>query len=270
VIALTRRARRRRALETPFPDAWRELLGADLVHWSLLDDDERARMEDLIRVFVVDKKWEATNGFELTDEVRVLISAMACFLILGLDYSLYDGVSWIEVQPTTRVSSAPRLVGVSSAPGVPGVVSDAPVGLIGETSFRGPVFIAWDAARDGARHPERGHNVVYHEFAHKLDMVDGTVDGTPVLASPEDRTRWIEVCTAVYDDLQAGRAGVLLDPYAGVNPGEFFAVATEVFFDAPAALEHDHPDLYDVLRAFYRQDPAARARRTPPRGPGGR
>ncbi len=104
---------------------------------------------------------------------------------------------------------------------------------------------------------------MYHEFAHKLDMDDGTVDGTPVLASPEERQRWIDVCTAVYDDLQEGRAGAVLDPYAGVNPGEFFAVATEAFFDQPLELEHHHPDLYDVLRSFYRQDPAARARRSP-------
>lgn len=261
VFVLTRKARRRRALETPFPDEWRRLLREQLAHWTLLDDVERARLEDLVRVFLVDKKWEATNGFELTDEVRVLISAMACLLILGLDYDFYAGVTWIEVQPTTMTTSSPRLVGVAPSPGVPGVVSDSPVGLIGETSFSGPVFIAWDAARDGARHPERGHNVVYHEFAHKLDMDDGTVDGMPVLPSAAERQRWVEVCTAVYEDLQAGRAGAVLDPYAGVNPGEFFAVATEAFFDQPIALERNHSDLYDVLRAFYHQDPAARARR---------
>ena len=145
--------------------------------------------------------------------------------------------------------------------GVSGVVSDSELPIIGQASFDGPVFIAWDAAREGARHPERGHNVVYHEFAHKLDMDDGTVDGTPVLSDPADRQRWIEVCTAVYDEVREGRAGELLDPYAGVNPGEFFAVATETFFDRPEPLERAHPDLYDVLRSFYRQDPAARARR---------
>jgi Mlc titration factor MtfA (ptsG expression regulator) len=191
----------------------------------------------------------------LDDEVRVLISAMACLLILGLDYEAYHRVTWIEVQPTTM-----RRVGEYSV-GVGRVASDSPVWLLGEASYSGPVTIAWDAAAEGARHPERGHNVVYHEFAHKLDMGDGFVDGTPVLPDPAERRRWIEVCTAVYDDVRAGRAGELLDPYAGVNPGEFFAVATETFFDRPLELEVAHPDLYEVLHSFYRQDPAARARR---------
>jgi MtfA peptidase len=255
LIALTRRQRRRRALAQPFPPAWRDLLSRRLVHWNLLDAPERSRLEDLIRVFLAQKKWESANGLVLTDEIRVLISAMACLLVLGRDDDdPYRGVTWIEVQPTTMVSRGPRRFAAA------GVVSDAELPIVGETSFTGPVFIAWDAAREGARHPERGHNVVYHEFAHQLDMDDGTVDGTPML-DPSERRRWIDVCTTVYEAVRDGRAGELLDPYAGVNPGEFFAVATEVFFDRPVDLEHQHRDLYDVLRGFYRQDPAARARR---------
>ncbi len=255
MFALTRRARRRRALAEPFPEAWRRLLDGHLVHWRALDADERSRLEELVRVFLVDKKWEATAGFVLTEDVKVQIAAMACMLILGLDYDAYRRVTWIEVQPTTMVSTGPRSVGVS------GVVSDSPLPVIGLASYTGPVTIAWDAATEGARHPERGHNVVYHEFAHKLDMADGTVDGTPVIATTEGRQRWIEVCTRIYHELQEGRAGELLDPYAGVNPGEFFAVVTETFFDRPLELEHAHPDLYEILRDFYRQDPAARVRR---------
>jgi Mlc titration factor MtfA (ptsG expression regulator) len=255
MIALTNRAKRRRALQVPFPDEWRRLLGERLVHWRALDDAERARLEDLVRMFLVDRKWEGTAGFVLTDEVRVLISAMACLLVLGLDYEAYHLVKWIEVQPTTMRRSGVRSVGVGA------VVSDTRIELIGQASYDGPVTIAWDAAAEGARHPERGHNVVYHEFAHKLDMADGLIDGTPVFADAEARQRWIDVCTAVFEALQEGRAGELLDPYARVNPGEFFAVATETFFDRPIELEAAHPDLYDVLRDFYRQDPAARVRR---------
>jgi MtfA peptidase len=256
LIALTRRQRRRRALAEPFPDSWRALLAEQLVHWNLLDADERRRLEELVRLFLVDKKWEAANGLELTDRMRVLISAMACLLALGFDADdPYPGVTWIEVQPSTMAARGPRRFGAE------GVVSDAVLPIVGQTSFTGPVFIAWDAARDGARHPERGHNVVYHEFAHQLDMNDGLVDGTPVLADDRQRRRWIEVCTAVYESVRDGRGGDLLDAYAGVNPGEFFAVATEVFFDRPVDLERMHPDLYDVLRGFYRQDPAVRQRR---------
>jgi hypothetical protein len=100
--------------------------------------------------------------------------------------------------------------------------------------------------------------VVFHEFAHQLDMLNGTVNGTPPLASREQFDRWVEVCTRVYQQVRAGTAGESINPYAGVNVGEFFAVATEVFFDDPHGLQRDHRDLYDVLAAFYRQDPARR------------
>ena len=253
-MPFTRFGRRRRALEQPFADEWRRLLSSSMSHWSRLDDAERTRMEDLIRIFLVDKRWEAANGFELTEAVRVQISAMACLLILGLDYAAYGTVKWIVVHPTTVLRRGVRGIGVS------GVVSDSPIPILGEASFDGPVVIAWDEAASNARHPERGHNVVYHEFAHKLDMDDGMIDGTPVL-EPAARQRWIEVCTAVYEQVRGGRADPLLDDYAGVNPGEFFAVATEIFFDRPVALAHVYPDLYDVLREFYRQDPAARVGR---------
>lgn len=255
MFGLSRRERWNKALDAPFPDAWRSLLAQRVAHWNLLDDDERAGLEDLIKVFLVDKKWEAANDFDLTDNQRVPIAAMACLLILGLDYEAYRKVTWITVHPTTVVRKGVRGIGVE------GVVSDSPLPLLGEAHFEGPVIIAWDSASESARHPERGHNVVYHEFAHKLDMADGYVDGTPELPSVEERQRWIEVCTSEYEALRAGEAGPLLDPYGGVNPGEFFAVATETFFDRPIDLERSHRDLYEVLRGFYRQDPAERERR---------
>jgi Mlc titration factor MtfA (ptsG expression regulator) len=254
MFSLTRYGRRRKALLQPFPDAWRTLLASSLVHWGLLDDDERTRLEDLVRVFLVDKKWQAARDFDLTEDIRVLISAMACLLILGLDDGYYDTVRWIEVHPTTVVRTGLR------GTGVPGVVSDSPLPILGEASFDGPVIIAWDAAVANARHPERGHNVVYHEFAHKLDMGDRLVDGTPRFEDADTRQRWIEVCTVEFESLRRGEAGPLLDPYGAVNPAEFFAVVTEIFFDRPLDLQHAKPDLYGVLQSFYRQDPAARER----------
>ncbi len=256
----TRHAKRARALDAPFADEWRDLLTERLAHWRLLDDDERATLEDLIRLFLVDKRWLGISDFELTDDIRVLIAAMACLLVLGLDEDQqgYDTVNWIQVHATSFETKGVRSVGVG------GVVSDAPLGLLGEAQFDGPVTIAWDTAAMNARHPERGHNVVYHEFAHKLDMADGLVDGMPPMDGDETRARWIAVCTSVYDAVNEGRAGELLDPYAGVNPGEFFAVATETFFDRPVDLHRQHGELYEVLAEFYRQDPAARERRARP------
>ena len=140
-----------------------------------------------------------------------------------------------------------------------GVLTEEPMEILGETGFRGPVLIAWDAARTAARHPERGHDVVLHEFAHQLDLRDGMVDGTPPMDDPEERQRWIDVCTPALERVRPDdyhhHHGVL-DPYAGTNPGEFFAVSTEVFFTRPTGLRHAQPALYEVLADFYRQDPA--------------
>jgi MtfA peptidase len=248
--------RRRRALRrAPFPDEWRRLLDANVVHWRVLGPADRALLEDMIVRLLVDKRWEAARGFELTDEIQVTIAAQAALLVLGIGYEAYRGVGTIIVHPTTLA-----LTGERAGP-VAGTRTDGPLAVLGVAHYDGPVIIAWDSARAGARHPERGHNVVYHEFAHKIDMLDGIVDGTPPLERREQLRRWVDVCTAEYDALRNGTDDGLLGRYATVNPAEFFAVATEVFFDLPIALETAKPDLYGVLRDFYRQDPAAVARR---------
>lgn len=250
---------RLRRARSPLPPNWRELTAASLAHWAVLDDDERVRLGGLMAE-IASRRWEAARGFALTDEIRVVIAAQAALLILGLDIDCYRDVTAIVVHPTTVT-----LRGERAGP-APGVRTDAPLTIVGQThDRRGPVLIAWDAARAGARHPERGYNVVLHEFAHKLDMLDGMVDGTPPLPDAAARRRWVEVCTAEYRALRAGEGPAPLRGYAAVNPGEFFAVATEVFFDRPVDLAATTPDLYDVLRAFYRQDPATRAARPPRR-----
>lgn len=237
------------------PDTWRDLTAASLAHWPLLDDQERDRLGELMNELTL-RRWEAANGFELTDEIRVVIAAQAALLVLGLGIECYRDVTAVIVHPSTVTLRGER-------PGpAPGLATDAPLTVAGQThARRGPVLIAWDAARSGARHPERGYNVVLHEFAHKLDMLDGMVDGTPPLPDPAARQRWVDVCTDEYRRLRTGEDGSPLRGYAAVNPGEFFAVATEVFFDRPIELAARKPALYAVLRDFYRQDPAARTQR---------
>lgn len=250
----TRRHRERRELrEAGFQDEWRHLLSARMAHWAVLDDTERARLEQLALDLLVEKRWEPAKDFELTDEICVLISSEAALLGLGLADDCFRGVSTIVVHPTTLI-----LRGEHSQ--VSGVVSDSPMPLLGQAQYQGPVVIAWDTARAEARHPERGHNVVFHEFAHKIDMLDGTVDGTPPLSSREQLDRWVAVCTTAYERAERGESKVLRS-YAGVNPGEFFAVATETFFTVPRDLANGEPELYEVLKGFYRQDPAARSDR---------
>jgi Mlc titration factor MtfA (ptsG expression regulator) len=246
--------RRRRGAELP-PD-WEQLVTRHVAHWKLLDPDERTRLGDDLATLVTTKRWEAAQGFELTDRHRVVIAAQAALLVLGLDVDWYRDVSTIIVHPTTMRYDR-------SEPGpVAGTEVYGSVHLIGEAAYRGPLAIAWDAASIAARHPDRGYDVVLHEFAHKLDMLDGVIDGTPPLHDDELRERWVRVCTHEFERLGAGLdEGGLIDDYAATDAGEFFAVVTETFFGRPVELDEHHHLLYGVLRDFYRQDPAARARR---------
>lgn len=244
--------------EDSLPENWREVLAGSIRHWEYLDSGERDLLGHLAARLVVEKNWEASNGFELTPEMTLIIAGQAALLVLGLSFEHFREVGAIIVHPTTVVLTGPR-----GSP-VTGLMTDAPLPILGQAAERGPIVIAWDAVLRDTRHPDRGHNVVFHEFAHKLDMLDHVIDGTPPL-QPEQWDRWVEVCTREYEALQAGGDEVLGD-YAAVNPAEFFAVATEAFFDIPLSLRDHKPDLYAVLVGFYNQDPAARAKRSAHRG----
>lgn len=251
---LERFRRRWAAQPAEFDEAWSSMLEANFEHWRWLDADELDRMEMLVAKFFHETTWEAANGFELTDPIRVLISAQASMLLLGLEIDEFPLLTSVIVHPSTVVQRGERSTGGS-------VRSSSPQMLLGQAHYRGPVLLSWSATRRGARFPQRGENVVYHEFAHQLDMIDGITDGTPPLGGDEAaRERWVEVCTAAYDTVRADRSEVLR-PYAGTNPAEFFAVATEVFFNRPDALRDHEPALYNELASFYHQDPANRLAR---------
>jgi hypothetical protein len=218
---------------------------------ALVTPAHAARHEELTWRLLAELRWEAARDFTLTEEMRVLIAAHGALLVLELDADWYREVGSIIVHPTTMVLRGPR-----GGP-VPGVMTDSPMPVLGQAQHgRSPVVIAWDAARRDAAHPERGQNVVLHELAHKLDLLDGVLDGTPPQSDPAVLERWVQVCTAEYERVRSGGPSLLRD-YAGTNPGEFFAVATEVFFCRPRELSALHPALYGVLRDFYRQDPGA-------------
>jgi Mlc titration factor MtfA (ptsG expression regulator) len=236
------------------PDGWRRILDARSVAWRLLDDADRDRLGMLADWLLRERRWEAARGLELTDEVRTVVSAHAVLPILGLDESWYDGVGAIIVRDgsmTQRHTAGP----------VRGTFERSPQAVDGESHHDdGPLMVSWRAARREAANPRFGRDVVLHEFAHKIDMHDGVLDGTPLLPDDTDRQRWVEVCTIHYDAIRAGSPSSMLRSYAGTNPGEFFAVTTETFFTRPLDLADRHPDLYAVFADFYRQDPAARSR----------
>ncbi len=255
-----RERRRKKILKNPFPHNWREIMQEKVVHFQYLDSDERVRLEQLVQIFIAEKYFEGCGGLELTDEIKVVISAQACLLVLGLPPFQYLQLESVLVYPTT-VSLPPSRLSVFA--GAPMIVPDQQA-ILGQASLGGPVILVWDAVQRGARHPEQGHNVVYHEFAHILDMRDGTADGTPQLHSRKLYQKWVEICSKEFfrlkKEVKKGRK-TFLAPYGAVHEAEFFAVATELFFDRPLRMARDHADLYQVLSAYYRQDSAARERR---------
>ena len=246
--------RRRPAFELPAD--WEDQVSERVVRWWDYTPEERGRLQGLIVRLLTEKRWEAARGFELTEEMRLVIAAQAAILILELDFSAYRKVGSIIVHPTTIV-----LQGERASASMSGLVTDDPMAILGQADHDGgPVVLVWDEAERNARHPERGFNVVFHEFAHKIDMLDGVVDGTPPLETMDLHDRWVAACTAEFEAIRGGGGSHLVRDYAATNAGEFFAVVTEVFFDRGRELQSDRPELYAVLSAFYRQDPAARER----------
>ena len=252
--------RRKRILEHPFPAEWDDILARRVAHVAYLDEDERAHLRQLVQVFVAEKSWEGLGGLEMTDEIRVTIAAEACLLILALEHALYRQVESILVYPKTVVAPPrpPSFFSVARGP--------MPTGMpvLGQAMHRGPVVLVWDAVRRDSANAKDGHNVVIHEFAHKLDMLDGSADGVPPLADDATYERWIEVFTREYEAMKRAHdrgARTWLGDYALTNGAEFFAVATEHFFEQPRTMQRDHGALYEVLRDYFRQDPAARVAR---------
>ncbi len=253
-----RNRRRRKILESPFPDSWRKIIESRFSHFAGLNDDERHRLEQMVQVFVAEKGFEGLGGLALKDEVRLLIASQACLLILELSHDLYRKVDSILVYPSTIV----RPEGLFGTHGAHGEVHDEGQPLLGEAHLGGPVILAWDAVRHGAVHPNDGLNVVFHEFAHKLDMLDGAADGVPPLGDNAQYKSWQEVCRREYEFLVRRTDRGLrsfLDEYGATHPAEFFAVATEYFFEKSKKMKQRRPLLYEVLQGFYRQDPAERS-----------
>ncbi|HZT81944.1 MAG TPA: M90 family metallopeptidase [Gemmataceae bacterium] len=252
LLTWLRNRRRRRIRAEPFPPEWLPYLENNVAHYRYLTAEEQARLRDDLRIFLAEKNWEGCGGLQMTDEIKVTVSAFACLLVLGMAHNYYDRVRSILVYPHGYRADEV---------GPDGVVHEGGSGRLGEAHYRGPVILSWDSIRHEGRHPREGHNVVFHEFAHQLDMLDGAVNGTPPLGSRAEYQRWKEVMTREYTrllDASGHHRATLLDQYGATNEAEFFAVATECFFDRPAEMAHRHPELYALLRDYYRQDPARR------------
>mgnify|MGYP001352656975 CR=1 FL=1 len=228
---------------------WAQTLSA-LPFLDTLAVDEKKRLKTLVEQFLADKEFSTAGGLELSDEICVAIAAQGCLPILELGLAAYRDWVGIVVYPDEFV--VPRRVEDED-----GVVHEYDDVLSGEAWEGGPLIISWhDAQMAGA-----GYNVVIHEFAHKLDMLNGEADGMPALHSGMTQEEWDKVFLAAYDDfcrrVDSGEETVI-DPYASDDPAEFFAVLSENFFELPDVVDREYPALYALLRAYYRQDPLSR------------
>jgi Mlc titration factor MtfA (ptsG expression regulator) len=242
--------RRKRALDQIRIDAdqWRRV-EAQLPFLGHLSSDERETLRELAREFIATKEWNGARGLALTPDIQLAVALQACLLVLKLGLAWYDGWVGVIVYPGDFV--IPR-----QAMDETGVVHEYDDEVLGEAWEGGPVLVSWFDAQEA---PE-GVNVVIHEFAHKLDMSNGAVDGMPVLHQGMSRAEWVAAFASAYDDfcrrVDAGEE-TRLDPYGAEHPAEFFAVMSEAFFTTPATLLGDYPLVYAQMSLFYRQNPAA-------------
>lgn len=234
-------------------DLWQKVVKKTVLLHNLTDE-ERQQLRYLSARFIRQKSFTGVEGLSIDDEMALIIAAQACLLILQLDFSYFDG--WVEVVIYPAAFYVEREVSDAA-----GVVSRQEQLLSGEAWSRGQVILSWqDVLRDSLQ-PHAGHQLVLHEFAHKLDARSGSTNGMPPLHADMSREQWTEVLSQAYAHLvkqvEHNTHGYIND-YAATNPAEYFAVLTEYFFTAPDILKQHCNHVYQQLVQFYRQDPGNR------------
>lgn len=249
----TARERRHEAIRRmPFPSAWETIIEKNVRHYAILPPELRHELQGHVQIFLAEKTFEGCGGLEVTEEMKVTVAALACLLLLNRKSSHYKKLTCILLYP-----KAYRVHGVSSD-GV--TVSEGSQGRLGESWDQGTVVLSWNDVSSSAHNIKDGHNLVLHEFAHQLDQEDGRGDGVPIFEQESMYTTWAEVLSPEFEKLKKrsakGKKSVM-DEYGATNPAEFFAVATETFFEKPAQLKAKHPALYEELAEYYCVDPVS-------------
>ena len=247
-----KKRRRRRLAARQFPDEWLAIIGKNVPFYRLLPVADRKELQGHILIFIAEKRFEGCRGLQITDEIKVTIAAHACILLLHRRTDYYPGLPSILVYPRSYVAHGVQKV-------IAGHPVEGPDIRLGESWYRGSVVLSWDDVRRSAADIHDGHNVVFHEFAHQLDSSGAKGDSTPVLQNRSSFIAWARVLQRDFETLRhdiSRDRPTLLDHYGAENPAEFFAVATECFFEKPGELQRLHPQLYEELKRFYQQDPA--------------
>ena len=242
-----RNRKRKQFLNQAWPEKWSLHFNRNVRLTWRMDDSERLELQQRMKVFVNEKNWEGCHGLEITDEIKVTIAAQACLMLLGVEDFYFGNVKSILVFPQAFRRQTKS-----------GWIMDETVHA-GEAWQGGPIVLSWKDALQGGRNEDDGQNLVVHEFAHALDGLDGEMGGSVQFETAADREDWPALIEREFLDLcQAKQQGrrTLLDHYGATNHAEFFAVASETFFEQPRQLRTEHSELFRLLKAYYRIDPA--------------
>ena len=248
IMHLAKKRRREMLFATPAPKSWDDILKKNVALYRFLPGEKKAELAGHMHIFLDEKSFEGCKGQEIAEAVRVTVAAQACMLLLGQSNpTYYPRLRSILMYPHAYIAqeNSGTMQGDSCR--------------LGESWTGGTVVLAWDHTRQTTVDLKDGHNLVMHEFAHQLDQEDGDGDGAPILETTSKYSAWAKVMQQQFAELQdktdRGRKDVM-DSYGATNPAEFFAVATETFFEKGKYLRKKHPELYQQLKDFYKLDPA--------------
>lgn len=243
--------RRNRLKQRPFPLLWHAIIENNLPIYHRLSPAERRRLQGHIQVFLAEKQFIGCGGLQMTEEMKLIVAAVGCLLLLNERGKYFPKLRSILVYPSSYLVNETTAIGNY-------VVEERRVARLGESWTNDQVVLSWEQVKQDTYNWRDGHNVVLHEFAHQLDQEDGRAEGVPILQRNSDYPIWAKVMAEEYqqlcNDVQRG-VKTVIDSYGATNPAEFFAVATETFFEKPYQLRKKNPALYEQLQRYYQLDP---------------
>jgi MtfA peptidase len=241
---------RDRLMAQQFPKSWLSIIESNLSIYKSLTSEQQKELLGYIQVFLKEKQFIGCLGLQITEEIKVTIAAIACLLLFGDRKTYFPNLRSVLVYPHAYIVNELTMNSY--------VVEERRVARLGESWTRDQLVLSWEQVQQDIRNWKDGHNVILHEFAHQLDQEDGQAEGVPILARALDYEVWKQVMSAEYlqlcDRVENGQKTVL-DNYGATSPAEFFAVATETFFEKPKQLNQKHEVLYEILQRYYRLDP---------------
>ena len=242
-----KKSERKKIKKEIFPEKWREILKDNVKIYNYLPKNLQKDLEENILIFLHEKTFEGAKGFKIDDTVKVTVAGQACILLLNRNSRFFSKLKNIIIYPTAFSSKQPDQNGVTKN-----------ITRLGESWGNGTVILAWNHVLSDPKKLHDGHNVVFHEFAHQLDQEDGGANGAPILKDRDEYKNWYSVMSNDYKQLKKElklNIKDVMDFYGATNPAEFFAVATETFFEKPLELKEKHSSLYDELSDFYKVNP---------------